>query len=338
MRGCIRLSGRLYCGRAPAISQHLEHRALRIYTHDIAAAEPLLPQRSTAWSPLTTGDDPLRPIAREIFGDREIREATWDGSSLWRHLLVVGHAPRSQYDLLIDLARRERPPPHATLCLAAGGDGFHGHAGRAWAAPHGNLYLSAYLSPEIGVERAGCGFVVLAALSVVDAVDALLGARSGTGIKWVNDVLVDGAKVAGVLAHTQVKGDRVEAAVLGIGLNVETTPRVPPDPFVPRVASLSDLAPGCTRRDALDALLRALDRNYRLLQRAGAAPLLERYRSRSLVLGREVEVDGTHGRVHAIGENLELYLEGRERPVVRGRLILADPQPALPGEIYRHGS
>ena len=77
----------------------------------------------------------------------------------------------------------------------------------------------------------------------MDTIDTIPELSGKAGIKWVNDVLIDGAKVSGVLAYTQQEGDNVTAATLGIGLNLKTTPRIDPSPFVPRAASLTDFCP-----------------------------------------------------------------------------------------------
>jgi BirA family biotin operon repressor/biotin-[acetyl-CoA-carboxylase] ligase len=165
--------------------------------------------------------------------------------------------------------------------------------------------------------------------------DTLPGLEARAGIKWVNDVLIDGAKVGGVLAYTQTVGDNVTGAVLGIGVNVETVPEVEPTIFVPRVSSLvarSRRPELCTQRSYLGRLLGALKGNYRLLTGGGYESLLDRYRQRSLVIGREVtlcpESSGSQpdaiatGRATGLGDDLGLTIEGHERPFTKGRLML----------------
>jgi biotin-(acetyl-CoA carboxylase) ligase len=145
------------------------------------------------------------------------------------------------------------------------------------------------------------------------------------------------SQVCGVVAYTQTLNAVVTSAIIGIGLNVETRPLVEPTPFVPRVAALRDFVPGPsggTQAVMFDKLIRALDKNYRSLLDGKYHALLHRYCERSLVLGRKVticsdesgsesEVIAT-GRVRALGENLEIFLEGASKPVWRGRLILED--------------
>ena len=141
--------------------------------------------------------------------------------------------------------------------------------------------------------------------------------------------------MAGILAYTQSRDTTVSSAVLGFGLNVETTPPVEPTPFVPAVASLRDFLPEGApdaQGQALRALLQALHRNYDTLLGEGTAPLVERYRERSMVMGEEVTIctdasDQTlrlvdRGRVVDLNDRLELILDDRAAPVTGGRLIM----------------
>ena len=76
--------------------------------------------------------------------------------------------------------------------------------------------------------------------SDLDAIDAL---GQAPRIKWINDVLLGGRKVSGVITSTVAKGECIEHAVLGIGVNVATTPKFPSGKFVQPPGSLRELAP-----------------------------------------------------------------------------------------------
>jgi BirA family biotin operon repressor/biotin-[acetyl-CoA-carboxylase] ligase len=213
--------------------------------------------------------------------------------------------------------------------------GFHGFKGRSWAALPGNIHLAAHLAPNAPIERFEVAFTILAAISVVDALEEMEDLEGRAEIKWVNDILLGEKKVAGVLAYTQTQDTTVTSAVLGIGINVESRPQIEATPFVPRITSLREHLPeGAPDQQGpvLLSLLKALEVNYRTLLDQGVEPLLERYRDRSKVLGQEVtlctEVSDrslqatAEGRVVHIGDNLELFLEDRPAPVTGGRLIL----------------
>jgi BirA family biotin operon repressor/biotin-[acetyl-CoA-carboxylase] ligase len=98
--------------------------------------------------------------------------------------------------------------------------GGRGRRGRQWASPPGNLYCSTVLRPECAAARAAeLGFV--AALAVADLVKDGRQVR----VKWPNDVLIQGGKVAGILAESSIAQDGyIDHVVLGIGLNISFTP------------------------------------------------------------------------------------------------------------------
>lgn len=279
-------------------------------------------------------DASLGSVAGEFFGGHTSRFEVAAVDPLWRCALVSRYAEESQYARLIRIART-RTIPHGLTCLAGAGSAFQGFRGRSWIGIEGNLHLSVHLSPMRPIERFETVFMALAAVSVIDAIDAVAGLREAAAIRWVNDVVIGEAKVAGVLAYSQTRGTVVTSVILGIGINVETLPDVQPTPFVPAVAALQDFtAPGAARRgEVLRHLLGALARNYRDLVRRGFRPLMGRYRDRSAVRGRHVLLSSDDadqvprvfaaGRVDKIGDGLELHLAGTPDPITRGRLILA---------------
>jgi biotin-(acetyl-CoA carboxylase) ligase len=145
--------------------------------------------------------------------------------------------------------------------------------------------------------------------------------------------LINEAKVGGVLVRIQTQGEKVTSALVGIGLNVETKPEVPPTPFVPRTEALSYTVSDpakCTQGTVFRRLTSKLAENYRKLLNGQFWDLLAIYRQRSIVVGKEVTLyedreddsleEIARGRVASIGENLELKMEGMEKPVWKGRL------------------
>ncbi len=237
-------------------------------------------------------------------------------------------AGASQFDALRALLAAGFRPPGPLFTLAGAGRGFHGQRGRTWAAAPGNLHLCAALCPvDLPAEHA-LALTMLPAVAAVDAIAGVGGGVAGAGIKWVNDIVLAGGKVGGVLTAAQTLDGRVGWAVLGIGLNVAVAPDVSPTPFVPAVGCLASYRSGLTLCEVLSALLRALAHRCRELERVGPAPLLAAYRAASVIIGRQVsvwpeEADGaaTTGRprargvVQAINGDLSLTLAGEPEPV-----------------------
>jgi len=98
-----------------------------------------------------------------------------------------------------------------------------GRQGRSWVSPAGNFYASLILRPAVPVATAAqIGFV--AALAVADACFAFAPEAAIT-LKWPNDVLLAGRKLAGLLLESQSRGDgKLDWLVLGIGVNLATYP------------------------------------------------------------------------------------------------------------------
>ena len=259
----------------------------------------------------------------------------------WSCAVIVGEAPSSQFDALQRLLASDLQLPGPTACVALSGRGFHGQRGRPWLSATGNLHLCGVVPSPCLAAREARSLPMLPVLAVVDAVHALTGGALRPGIKWVNDVLVAGRKVAGVLTATQVQADRVSAILVGIGLNVTTAPPVPPTPFVPSVTCLAEAGVQTTWAEAASFVMAALARRMTEVEARGAGCLLDAYRAASVVIGREVCLFadtepgetpiGTtpilRGTVRHIAADLSLVLEGVETPASSGRLAFAEDCP-----------
>jgi BirA family biotin operon repressor/biotin-[acetyl-CoA-carboxylase] ligase len=103
--------------------------------------------------------------------------------------------------------------PDGTVVLAEQQTAGRGRGNKAWFSPAGvNLYASILFRPPIGVAAAPC-FAFIASLALADAIREL---GIPVALKWPNDVLVGGRKVAGVRAETTARGDAVDHVVLGV--------------------------------------------------------------------------------------------------------------------------
>jgi biotin-[acetyl-CoA-carboxylase] ligase BirA-like protein len=308
---------------------------MKIFTDSVLFAETLITPLQE-WKPVAFSDqDPsVSVLMDKLFSEQTVYQNEAHAGKYWTRAFFVSEAPASQFDVLVEFNQDYPEVNEGIICLAGTGHGFHGQRKRHWATFEGNIHLTVRLAPWRKVERFGVGFPVLAAVSIVETIDSIKDLEGKAGIKWVNDVLCDGAKVAGFLVNTASMEETVESVVLGIGLNVEKTPDLPSDPYVPKAASIREFVPERTpihQRKILSTLLDRLSKNYELLLEGRWAQLLDMYKKRSVVVGREVRIlsdpeDGLQeelasGTVFAIGENLELWLDGAKKPLKKGRLI-----------------
>jgi BirA family biotin operon repressor/biotin-[acetyl-CoA-carboxylase] ligase len=198
--------------------------------------------------------------------------------------------------------------PHGTVVAADRQTAGRGRMGRQWVSPPGaNLYFSVLLRP------AAPPFVVpqlalVAGLSVAEAVEQQAPAVEA-GVKWPNDVLVAGRKLAGILCEMEAEADAVHAVVVGIGLNVNSG-RDDFPPLLRKRATSLRIESGCEigRVDMLAAVLNALEANYNQWAQGGLASLLPAMEARSVLKGKYVTVSA-HRREMA-GVVTELDADG----------------------------
>lgn len=106
--------------------------------------------------------------------------------------------------------------PEWSLVLTDSQTAGRGRHGRAWASPPGNLYLSVLLKPRLPADRVGL-LPLLAGVAVAEAAGAW---GIEAQLKWPNDVVVGGRKLAGILVEGVSGGADLEAVVVGVGLNL----------------------------------------------------------------------------------------------------------------------
>ena len=309
-----------------------------IYTDNTDYAEVVLDKkpnwRKTRQQSLNKN---IQLLANKLIKSKTFFIGEVDRPDNWKHLFVLEFVSESQYDILIKISQSEPELPGGILCLAGSGENFHGYKNRPWVSLPGNIHLSAYLSPNQRVNHFASGFIILSAVSVIQTIDSVKELNGRASVKWVNDIVIDSKKVCGVLAYTQTMGDVITGAVLGIGLNVETTPKIPYNKFNPIAASLSDFVTEknhCAPKIILDRLVNILDGNYQRLLKNKYSKLLNFYRNRSFVIGKRVKVytdtsteqseEIAWGKVTGIGDNLELIIEGLDHPITGGRIVIGD--------------
>lgn len=175
--------------------------------------------------------------------------------------------------------------PHGTLVLAGQQSAGRGRMGRRFESPAGKgIYLSLVLRAPVPASKA-LGVTVGAAVAVARAVQKLCGIE--LGIKWVNDLYYQGKKVCGILteAGTSVESGLLEWLVVGIGLNLTTTPADWPEELARTAGSLFPGGPAPVGRAALAG---AIARE--LLALCPAFDCLDEYRARCFVPGHWVTV------------------------------------------------
>jgi len=183
--------------------------------------------------------------------------------------------------------KAKRGMPEGLVVIAEHQTEGYGRYGRAFCSPEGTgLYMSILLRPE-GTPEISLLITTAAAVAVSEAIEELTGRRCG--IKWVNDLILDGKKVCGILTEGALCADsaRLDYAVLGIGINV-TEPIGGFPAEIRDVAGALLEAPEAGFRNRLaTAILHRFFEYYRQLEKR---TFFDGYRQRLFFLGKQVSI------------------------------------------------
>jgi BirA family biotin operon repressor/biotin-[acetyl-CoA-carboxylase] ligase len=228
--------------------------------------------------------------------DRE-REAGHGRGTLWREIRVVAETGSTNADLL---AAARAGEPEGLVLVADAQTAGRGRQGRRWESPPGASLMFSVLLRPADVPAASLGWLPLAAgVAVAAAVTATTSVD--TRLKWPNDVLASGAKLAGILVES-----RSDAVVIGMGINISQRRGELPGgatslalvaPLPPGAAAgLPTPAPPVSRERLLTGVLACLARWYLAWRDqpvpgdADACRLRAEYLQRCATIGQQVTV------------------------------------------------
>jgi BirA family transcriptional regulator, biotin operon repressor / biotin---[acetyl-CoA-carboxylase] ligase len=224
---------------------------------------------------------------------------------------------------------------HGELVVAEHQTQGRGRRGRSWSSPHHlNLYCSFVLRPELPPQRAP-ELTLLAAVAVAESLRAV---GVPADIKWPNDLLVGGRKVAGILTELSADPDRVHFVVLGIGVNLNAdTADFPPELAQLATSALRVTGQAVPRAAFAAALSLRLEHWLELHALEGFGPVRERWRALSATLGQEVLVTSERLEIRGVALDIDedgaLRIrtgDGREVRVLAGDVEQVRPRVAPP--------
>lgn len=194
--------------------------------------------------------------------------------------------------------------PDGTVILAGRQTAGRGSAGRGFSSPEGGLYLTVLLRPELAPER----LLLLTPMMAVAACEAV-GQCCGflPGIKWVNDLVRNGRKLAGLLAETTLAPDgTVSCVAAGVGINCDAPAEALPGELQRTAIGLREITGEPTDQNALAA---ALARQLLLarddLLAGKTARWIARYRELCITPGNDVLVQSENGGYRAYAERVD---------------------------------
>ena len=189
----------------------------------------------------------------------------------------------SEIGSTMDAARElaKKGAGEGTIVIAEAQTHGRGRLGREWLSPKGGIYFTLILRPKIS-PASSPRINLMASLAVAVTIRKLFGLDAG--LKWPNDVLIEGKKVCGILAEMDAETDVLNFVNLGIGINANTSiPRFEKTATSLKHATGKDIS----RKEFLGALLVEIEHRQASLMEAS---LLEEWRKLSVTLGKDVRI------------------------------------------------
>lgn len=238
----------------------------------------------------------------------------------------------SEIDSTNSYARRlaEQGASEGEIVIAESQTQGRGRLGRSWVSPPFlNLYLSLILRPKLRPVDAP-QLTLMAAVALADTAGLFIG--TPPSIKWPNDILVSGKKLAGVLTESACNSERIEFIILGIGVNLNYPVALMPEFIRERATSIVTLTGNAVSREAFARrLIQDLDRCYGELEEAGFSSLAARWEALFGSRGKRVRVEMTDRTILGTAQGLDsdgaLIVEddrGERHRIVAGDVIPAE--------------
>ena len=234
----------------------------------------------------------------EVFGQNELEsrmDTEWAGHPVSFYETINSTNLRAKLDA-------DNGAPEGALVVADMQTAGRGRRGRTWSSPAGlNVYFTLILKPRYVPDKASMVTLVMA-LAVAEGIRETCGVEAG--IKWPNDIVVNGKKVCGILTEMSVEKDFIHHVVIGVGINVGL------QEFAPELAdTATSLQAECSRKVPKAALvaniMKAFEKYYESFrEKTDLSDLVDSYNKMLVNRGKTVRVLDPKGEYSGVAEGI----------------------------------
>lgn len=219
----------------------------------------------------------------------------------------------------------EEGAAHGTIVVADKQNAGRGRRGRVWQSPAGkDIYFTILLRPSFEPDKAS-GLTLVMALSVAQAVERKCSLKAG--IKWPNDVVLNGKKICGILTEMNMETDYIQHVVIGVGINVNLD-EMPEEISQTATSILWESGEKTARAELLQEVLARFEENYGMYEKElDLSYMREEYNSHLVNVGKQVKVldpkgefEGIARGINASGELLIETPDGKVAEVYAGEV------------------
>lgn len=192
--------------------------------------------------------------------------------------------------------------PSGTLVIADQQTAGKGRLGRSWFSPPGTgIWMSLILRPDIPLSSTP----QLTLLTAVALAQVFKNYSAGVGIKWPNDLLINGKKVAGILTELNAETDRINYIIIGIGINVNQESDYFPAELESKATSLRiETGQVMPRNKLIIEIIHQWEKLYLLYLEQGFEPVKALWESHAVSLGREIIARTLQGNIKGYAEGI----------------------------------
>lgn len=196
-----------------------------------------------------------------------------------------------------------------TIVIAEKQTSGRGRLGRTWeSSERAGIWLSVILKPDISPGAVQI-ITLSASVAVVKAIKAVTGID--TGIKWPNDIILDGKKVCGILTEMSSEMDKINYLVVGIGININQDKKDFPEELRDKAISIRNYTKKnkgqeveFTRNDIIRRLLFEIEDVYNMIKAGKIENIIQSWKRHSITQGKEVVVLGRQEEFTGIAEDI----------------------------------
>ena len=211
-----------------------------------------------------------------------------------------------------------------TVIIAGEQTSGRGRVKRLWLSPPGNIALSVILYPDVSYLPY---LTMIASLAVVYSIEKVAGLKAG--IKWPNDILIDGKKVCGILIENEVRGEKTARAIIGIGINVSLGELKIQGSSIPVTSLEKEVQVNIVKTDLINNLLVEMERLYLCLP--NGREIFEDWQDKLVTLGKKVVVQTGSETLEGIADSVDecgtlrlKFDDGSTTTVVAGDVTLRE--------------
>lgn len=224
-------------------------------------------------------------------------------------LIMLDEVPSTMAEAASRAASLTKP----TWIIAHRQTDARGRRGRAWQNPNGNLAATLVYKPDVSPQDAALR-AFTASLALYSALAECI-ASEKLALKWPNDVLLSGQKVAGILLESSGTTGRIDWLAIGIGVNVVASPKADDGAAFPPI-SLAEAGYRDTAGALMTRLAHHMDHWEATLVQQGFAPIREAWLARAAKIGETITARTTHDEITGVFDTID----------ASGQLVLSGPK------------